>query len=261
MKIRINADDFGISPGVNSAVENMYQSRFLHSASLICGCGYLAEAIRISNSNPGLKVGLHFNLTTGFSSARSKSGNLLVTKQRRFKNGFLSLLLLSIFRKKRLMHEVQIELLAQIEMLQSAGLRINHIDSHRHVHMIPAIFQVVSNVANEIGIKYVRVVNEDFVKTWAIKHPKTYLIDGGFIKWMVLRFLGMFTPKSDVYFFSILYTCSISADLIKKIVWPKEYKEVEIMIHPGDPELDGDLILEEKRHLMSRKRRVENAAM
>jgi chitin disaccharide deacetylase len=261
MKVRINADDFGISPGVNSAVETMYQSRYLHSASLICGCGYLVEAIRIANSNPGLKVGLHFNLTTGFSAIRSRTESLLATKQRRFKNGFLSLLLLSIFRRKKLAQEVREELLAQLEMLKLAGLKINHIDSHRHVHMIPAIFKIVSDVASENSIKYVRVINEDLFKTWAMKHPKTYLIDGGLIKWVVLRFLALFNPKKDVYFFSILYTCSISADLIQKIVWPKEYKEAEIMIHPGNPEIDADLILEEKRHLVSKKRRFENALM
>jgi len=261
MKVRVNADDFGISPGVNAAVENMYQSRLLHSASLICGCGYLGEAIRIANANPGLKVGLHFNLTTGFSAVRSKSSRILITKKGRFKRGFLSLLLLSVFRKRKLISEVRDELRAQIEILKIAGLKINHIDSHRHVHMIPAIFKIVNEIAIENNIKYVRVVNEDFFKTWAIKYPKTYIWDGGLIKWAILRILGVFNPKSDVYFFSILYTCSISADLIKKIVWPTGYKEAEIMIHPGDPEVDADLVLEEKQHLISKKRRVENAVM
>lgn len=61
MNLRINADDFDISPGVNSAIEKMFKAGRLHAASMICGCGYFDEAVAIAKRNPGLEVGLHFN--------------------------------------------------------------------------------------------------------------------------------------------------------------------------------------------------------
>jgi predicted glycoside hydrolase/deacetylase ChbG (UPF0249 family) len=82
MKIRINADDFGLSLGVNGTIEEMFQKQQLHSASLIFGCGYFDEALAIAKKNPNLKVGLHFNLSVGKSAFKHSKPSLLVDKIR-----------------------------------------------------------------------------------------------------------------------------------------------------------------------------------
>ena len=264
MNVRINADDFGVSPGVNQAIQDMFREKKLHSASLVCGCGYLEEAIKIAKENPKLKLGLHFNITTGTAVFKHTQPSILVDSEGRFKNGFLKLLLLSIFKRKLLLEEVKKELEAQIALIKKADLRISHIDSHRHVHVIPAIFVLVKDLAKKNQIKHVRVINERLGITWSIKHAKTFLVDGGIIKWGILRFLGVFNDDklfSETYFFSILYTCSISNDLIKKIKAPSGFKHLEVMIHPGNPDIDADLVLEEKRHLLSKDRYTENSCV
>lgn len=246
MKLRINADDFGISPGVNSAIEKMFRAGRLHSASIICGCGYFDEAVAIAKRNPGLEVGLHFNATVGSSQ---------------FKNGFLSLFVMSMLNKKLLQEEIEKELRAQISLLEKSEIKITHIDSHRHIHMIPRIFSVVEKVAKEKGIERIRVVNENLLTTMCIKHPRSFLWNGGVIKWLVLttlRLIGNISSKR--YFFSILYTCEITKELINKIKVPKKFRdaEVEVMVHPGDPELDAKVAkLEERAHLLSSARRSE----
>jgi len=257
MKIRINADDFGMSPGVNGAIAKMFQANKLHSASLVCGCDHFDEAVRIAKANPALKVGLHFNLTTG--KAISEKSDLLVDKEGRFRNGFLSLLLLSIFQRKSLENQVRAELEAQISLLRKSGISVYHIDSHRHVHVIPTIFSVVTEIAKKHKIKHIRVINERFSNTWFIPYPKTYLFDGGIVKWLILRGLGLFNRyKTSTYFFSILYTCSISDGLVRKVTIPQGFDDVEIMIHPGNPAIDEPLNLLEKRHLVSANRYIEN---
>lgn len=247
MKLRINADDFGISPGVNSAIEKMFQKGRLHSASMICGCGYFDEAITIAKKNPGLEIGLHFNITIGLAQ---------------FKHGFLTLLITSILHKKTLQQEVEKELRAQISLLEKNDIKVAHIDSHRHIHMIPAIFAVVEKVAKEKGIERVRVINESLLATLCIKHPKTFLVNGGLVKWLVLSTLRLASKtKTNRYFFSILYTCEISKELIEKIKVPKKFcdSEIEVMIHPGDPEMDSKIAgLEEREHLISAARRKES---
>lgn len=261
MKIRINADDFGISLGVNAAIEEMFQKQKLHSASLIYGCGYFDDAIAIAKRNPDLKLGLHFNLSSGRSAFNHPKPALLSDENGNLKNGFLHLLLLSIFKKEQLLKEISRELEAQISAITSLGLKLNHIDSHRHVHFIPRIFQTVVEIAAKHQVSQIRVINENLLTTWSIKNPKTFLKDGGIIKWLVLRFMGLINGSRKIkqsYFFSILYTCSISRDLISKIKIPKNFDEVEIMIHPGNPAIDAHLKdLHEVEHLLSPNRNTE----
>ncbi len=261
MKIRVNADDFGISRGVNSAVAEMFKKQKLHSASLIYGCGYFDEALEIAKKNPDLKIGLHFNLSSGKSAFKHAQPSLLTDKNYNFRNGFLCLLFLSIFKKKQLATEVKNELAAQIAAITKAEIKLNHIDSHHHVHFIPQIFQLVVKAAKNHQIQQIRVINESLQATWLINHPKSFLWNGGILKWLVLRFLGLLNGAkklSQSYFFSILYTCQISNDLIAKIKVPKNFSQLEIMIHPGNPKIDkrSKSFVEEK-HLLSQNRFLE----
>ncbi len=250
MRLRINADDFGISPGVNSAIEKMFRAKKLHSASLICGCGYFDEAIEIAKRNPDLEIGLHFNITIGSA---------------RFKNGFLALLISSFLNKKELGKAVEKELRNQIEEIENRGIKLSHIDSHRHIHMIPALYFAVQKVAAEKSIKRVPLITESLLSTLSIQHSRNFFFNGNLVKWLVLSSLRLLNnAKSERYFFSILYTCEITEELIKKIKVPKKFQnaEIEVMIHPGDPEIDSKIDdLEERDHLTSIARKKENSAL
>jgi len=264
MLLRINADDFGLSPGVNSAILQMFLQQKLHSASLICGCQYFTSAVQIARQNPNLQVGLHFNLTTGVASFLHQPNSLLVDKNNRFKNGFLKLLILSIFKKQQLQQEVLLELQAQITLCQQNNITLQHLDSHRHIHCIPAIFSIVQQEAIKNNIQHLRIINENIFSTFKLSYQKSFLFDGGIIKWAVLRFLNLFnhTKKfNQTYFFSILYTGKISQQLITKFLKTTKHQNIEIMIHPANPSIDSQLepsMLEEKTHLLNNNRYLEN---
>ncbi|MFT5703632.1 MAG: hypothetical protein ACJAZX_001179 [Rickettsiales bacterium] len=268
MKITINVDDFGISPGVNQAVLEMFKAGKITSASLMCGCGYFDQAIKIAKENPNLKIGLHFNLSSGRSILDSK---LLTDDSGNFKNGFVKIFLQIIFNQKKFLAEVKKELEAQISLIEKSGLKLEHINSHRHIHFIPKIFDLVVKAASNHNISKVRVINESLIKSWKIGHKKTFLFDGGLIKLLILRICGLLNNSKNYpnpsYFFSILYTCKISKELISKLI-PKDnssknlsdtnFSEIEIMIHPANPDLDSKIdSLEEKDHLLSANRLVE----
>lgn len=256
MKIRINADDFGISPGVNAAVEEMFHAGKLHSASLICGCGYLENAIAIAKRNPQLKIGLHFNLSVGYSLiGQIRKISLLTDSNHRFKNGFLQLFLLSILQRKKFLTQVENALEIQLNAIEKEGIVLNHIDSHRHIHYIPGIFNLVLNAAKKRKIT-VRIINEKFT------FSKAALLNAGFVKWLILRGFGLINGARKLhcktYFFSILNTCKITPELIDKIEIPQNFEEIEIMIHPGNPGMDEELSrLEERKHLLSQNRVIE----
>ncbi len=239
LKRIFNADDFGISKGVNAAIEKAHKEGILNSASLMVNQKYAPEAIEKARQMPDLEMGLHINLTNEEPAANPKDIPLLVAENGKLKNGFVNLLLLSFLHPCELARQVEIEVRAQIEKYMQSGLKLEHLDSHRHVHLIPVIFKVVKKLGDEFNVKRIRLMNENIFNTIKQNQAKSYLFDGGIIKYMLLRFLSWWNGyKSDVYFYTILFTCKISSEQFKNIKIPHGYKAVEIMIHPGRPDID-----------------------
>lgn len=239
LKRIFNADDFGISKGVNAAIEKAHKEGILNSASLMVNQKYAPEAIEKARQMPDLEMGLHINLTNEEPAANPKDIPLLVAENGKLKNGFVNLLLLSFLHPCELARQVEIEVRAQIEKYMQSGLKLEHLDSHRHVHLIPVIFKVVKKLGDEFNVQRIRLMNENIFNTVKQNQAKSYLLDGGIIKYMLLRFLSWWNGyKSDVYFYTILFTCKISSEQFKNVKIPHGYKAVEIMIHPGRPDID-----------------------
>lgn len=239
LKKIFNADDFGISRGVNEAIVRAHKEGILNSASIMINQKYAKEAIDLAKLMPDLEVGLHINLTNEEPAANPAEIPLLADENGKLKNGFVNLLLLSLLHPKKLAAQAEIEIRAQIKKYLQSGLKLAHLDSHRHVHLIPVIFKVVRKLQKEFGVERIRVMNENAINTIRQNKAKSYLFDGGIIKYMLLRFLCFWNGyKSDVYFYTILFTCKISSEQFENVKIPKGYKAVEIMIHPGLPEID-----------------------
>jgi len=144
---------------------------------------------------------------------------------------------------KELKRQVKAEVKAQIDRAQSWGISLSHLDSHRHVHMIPFIFKAFMELQEEYNIPRLRFINENPLRTIKATKTKEWLFDGGLIKNIVLVSCGLANKllwrfKSDTYFYSIVNTCKISRDKVKNIRVPSGYRAVEIGIHPGMPEVD-----------------------
>ena len=56
------------------------------------------------------------------------------------------------------------ELKAQIEKILAAGIRISHLDSHKHTHLVPSVFRTVVKLADEFGIRWVRLPLDSTVR-------------------------------------------------------------------------------------------------
>ena len=239
LKKIFNADDFGISKGVNAAIVEAYNDGILNSASLMVNQKYASEAVDLATQMPNLKLGLHLNLTNEYPAAPKEKIPLLVDKNGKLKNGFVNLLILSFLHPFDFAKQIETEIRAQVQKYQAFGLELNHIDGHRHVHLIPGVFKVVRKVAEENNVKRIRTMNENLFNTMRQNKDKSYLFDGGLIKYFLLRALSFWNGyKSDVYFYTILYTCKITKERFHNIKIPSGYNAVEIMIHPGKPEID-----------------------
>ena len=243
LKRIFNADDFGISKGVNAAIEQAHKEGILNSTSLMINQKYAGEAIEAAKQMPNLEVGLHINLTNETPAANPQDIPLLVGENGKLKNGFVNLLILSFLHPRELAQQTEIEIKAQIKKYLQSGLKLEHLDAHRHVHLIPVIFKVVKKLAGEYNVTRIRVMNENIFNTIKQNRSRSYLFDGGIIKYLLLRFLSWWNGyKSDVYFYTILFTCKISSEQFENVKIPHGYKAVEVMIHPGRPDIDKQYI-------------------
>lgn len=234
-----NADDFGISKGVNAAIVKAHREGILNSASLMINQKYADEAVKLAKEMPELEIGLHVNLTNEYPAAPAQKIPLLVDEHGKLKNGFVNLLLLSFLKPRQLRQQAETEMRAQIIKYLATGLPLQHLDSHRHVHMIPQIFKAMRKLQKEFEVPRIRVMNENALNTLKYNKNKSWLFDGALIKYVLLRFLCWWNGyKNDVYFYTLLYTCKIAKEQFKGVKIPSGYKAVEIMIHPGMPEID-----------------------
>lgn len=151
----LNADDLGMSKAVNKAVMDGFSNGILKSASLVANGKDFEDAINnVIPQCEGLGVGIHLNITEGFSLCRDLT--TLTDSDCKFNNSYLKLLIKSYNPKeKEFLNDVEREFRRQIESVISKT-KVTHIDSHQHVHSIPKIFEIVARLAKEYGIKNVR---------------------------------------------------------------------------------------------------------
>jgi chitin disaccharide deacetylase len=162
-RLIVNADDFGLTEGVNRAIIELHQRGVLTSATLMARAQATDEAIALALANPELGVGCHVVLVDGLPilSPQRDIPWLADPISGHFKSSlgdFVSQLYLGQrgLDRKRLTAEIQAEAAAQIAHLQSRGLQLTHIDTHKHTHMFPPVLLPVLRAARSAGITKVR---------------------------------------------------------------------------------------------------------
>ncbi|MGF1725439.1 chitin disaccharide deacetylase [Photobacterium nomapromontoriensis] len=141
MHVIFNADDFGLTPGVNLGIIAASQTGVVRSTTLMVGMEADKQAIDLAKLNPSLSVGLHLRFTAGISLTAAPS---LTDKNGRF-------FTYKVFDQMRGLCERQIadEIIAQIDYFLATGIPLSHIDSHHHAHTHPQILPVVKEIARD----------------------------------------------------------------------------------------------------------------
>jgi len=152
----VNADDLGWTEGVNRGILEAFQHGIVTSASLIANGAAFAGGVAAARSAPGLAVGVHLNLSNGPPLANPKTVTTLLNKGGEFAGG-PERLLLRRARRGLLLEEVEAEWDAQIQRVRDAGIAPTHLDGHKHVHMLPGLFEIALKLAKRHGIGAIRV--------------------------------------------------------------------------------------------------------
>jgi len=133
-RVIVNADDFGLSPGVNRGIARAHHSGIVTSTSLMVRAPAAKSAAEISWEYPSLSVGLHLDL----GEWRFASGEWIALYERA-----------PLDDAKALEAEVSAQFEIFAELLGSAP---THVDSHQHAHQNEPLRSVVTAHAAELGI-------------------------------------------------------------------------------------------------------------
>ena len=155
----ITSDDFGLSSGVNRAVEQAWRHGILTSASVMPGGGAFDEAVAIAKRNPGLQVGLHLTLVQGRAVLPPDEIPGLVDSAGNFPDNPVSAGMRYYFDKK-LRRQLEREIEAQIVRAKDTGIPLSHIDGHLNIHLHPTVFSILADLMPRHGITSMRLSRE-----------------------------------------------------------------------------------------------------
>jgi chitin disaccharide deacetylase len=261
-RLIINADDFGLTPGVNRAILEAHEHGVVTSTTLMANSLAFEEAAQLAQSRSSLSTGCHVVLLDGKplidpgrlpSLVDGKDGNS-------FRDGVSGFVLRTLCGRID-PDQVEAETTAQIRKLQSHGIDVSHVDSHKHTHMFPPALQGILRAARTCGVTAIRnpfeVVAANFVRLqrglWE-RYAQVKTLHGlaGYFRKAVAK-AGLRTPDGTL---GIVATGHLNPDLFREIADNMPEGTWEFVCHPGY--LDADL-----RSIATRLResRVEELAV
>ena len=155
-RLIINADDFGLTSGVNRAIIEGHLQGAITSATLMANSSAFDEAARLAKNNPSLGIGCHVVLVDGVPvSPPSRVPSLLGDGTSRFRTKLFA------FTHAASRHQldpaqIEEETIAQIRKIQQAGVDLTHLDSHKHTHMFSRVTEPILRAARACGIRAIR---------------------------------------------------------------------------------------------------------
>lgn len=152
----INADDFGWTDGHNLGIVQANRSGIVNRASLLCNGFAFDQAVELAHSLAELKIGVHLSLNEVRPLLPARLIPNLIKPDGYFYDSVLTLVRFW-FRGRLSIEECTMEWRSQIERALQAGIKINHLDSHKHVHLIPPLLEVAIMLAMEYNISYIRL--------------------------------------------------------------------------------------------------------
>jgi len=164
-RLIVTADDYGLSVPVNEAVECAHCNGVLSAASLMVGGPAADDAVERARKLPSLGVGLHLTLLDGRPVLPpDQIPGLVGTDGRFLSDPFRFGLALSISPDLR--RQADAEINAQFERFHRMGLRLDHINAHRHFHLHPVVLQSIIRIAPRFGRAPVRTPLEPFIPSF-----------------------------------------------------------------------------------------------
>jgi predicted glycoside hydrolase/deacetylase ChbG (UPF0249 family) len=261
-RLILNADDFGLTPGINRAIAELHSARALTSATLMANGPAFDDAVRIAHAQPTLGIGCHIVLTDGIPLSPPETiPTLLGPDRKSFRpslTGFFAAVLLGQVSEA----DIARETLAQITRIQQQGIALTHIDTHKHTHLLPRVARPLLVIAERTGIAAIR---NPFEPLWS-----SAVGNSPFLRRVQLRSLGYLQPlflalpqirsgrvRTTSGTLGISATGSLNPTTLRAILDIIPTGTWELVCHPGYNDLDLDAITTRLRAT----RDIERAAL
>ena len=221
------------------------------SATLMANGQAFEDAIALARSRPGLGVGCHVVLVDGaplldetaVRSLLDRGGNR--SGHPHFREGiarFGALALLGRLAE----NEIEAEATAQIRKLQTAGITVTHLDSHKHTHLFPRVLRPLLRAAASCGVRAIRNPFERMQGSQLAASPSLWRrwTEVGILRSLARQFreavqqAGISTPDGTL---AIAATGSLNERLLRLMVENLPDGTWELVCHPGynDADLRG----------------------
>jgi hopanoid biosynthesis associated protein HpnK len=254
-RLILNADDFGLTAGVNRAIIELHQAGALTSATLMARAAATEEAIQIARSAPSLGVGCHVVLVDGEPAMPAQDLPTLADPRTGRLHPTLGAFLTRLFAGRIRSAEIEAETAAQIASLQSRGLRLTHIDTHKHTHVFPVVLRPLLRAAKAAGI---RAIRNPFEPAWSLRATP----GAPWIRRTEVSLLRLFEPafrrivaeggfSTTNGAIGVLATGTLNASTVNALLRNLPPGTWELVSHPGYN--DADLARAHTRLLASRE--------
>jgi len=260
-RLIVNADDFGMTPGVNRGILRCHLEGIVTSATIMANGEAFDDAVELARSNPKLGVGVHLVLVGGRAVAsREKIGSLSDAQEELPRS--LSSLFSRWHRGAIRREQIENEMRAQIEKVLQAGITPTHLDTHKHTHCHPWVMAAVAQVAGEYGISRVRMPFDD-VKCALHGARQNHGVRMG--RRVIMLGARVFSPafrrftrrnhlKTPDHFYGFGVTGNLGRDVILQIMKDMPEGTSELVCHPGI--CDADLRRQPTRLLGHREQEM-----
>jgi hopanoid biosynthesis associated protein HpnK len=240
-----NADDFGVTRGVNDGIIRAHRDGVLSSATLMATGAAFDDAVAQAKLNSSLGIGCHLVLVGEKSLSDAAAIPTLVDSRGNLPSSlpwFVAKVTAGHIRSE----DIVTELRAQIQRICAAGIEPTHVDTHKHTHSHPRVMELVCRVANEFGINRIRKPIESWSDSWRStrsggKRTATQLVAASAVRVIGPRFqaiaknYGMHSPG---YFKGLAATGQIDAATLLFFIDSLETGTTEVMLHPGIYDLE-----------------------
>jgi predicted glycoside hydrolase/deacetylase ChbG (UPF0249 family) len=163
-RLIINADDFGLTEGVNRAVLELNALEALPSATLMATGPAFRHAVHAAFTQTSLGIGCHLVLVDGRPELHPAELPTLAPGGRL--RSSLTTFMVDLFGGRIASREIEREAIAQIRRIQSAGITVTHIDTHKHTHMFPRVLKAVIRAARACNVPAIR---NPFEPNWSLR--------------------------------------------------------------------------------------------
>jgi predicted glycoside hydrolase/deacetylase ChbG (UPF0249 family) len=259
-RLILNADDFGLTPGVNQSIFDLQNAGALTSTTLMANAANTDDAVAGAAQHPALGVGCHVVLTDGTPVLPPSSIPALAPANGDFRPS-LAAFVRDLLRGNIPEVEIEKEVTAQIQRLQAAGVRVTHLDTHKHTHLFPRVLRPLLRAAVHCGVGAIRNPCEP---DWAISAtPAAPALRRTQVRLLRMfnpqfprqvREAGLATPDGAI---GLVATGTLDADALRALLQAMPNGTWELVCHPGYP----DAALDKVRTRLRGSRAVEHAAL